>query len=1097
MNSQRADSQITQDERLPVVPQDQSTWDERQLSPTETPPSDDERNPVDVLADEFAARLRSGEHPSLDEYTQRYPEHAAAIRAIFPAIALMEGSGQKHRHDQQQERRMQRLIDDGTESLGDFRIVGEIGRGGMGIVFEAEQQSLHRRVALKVLHPNVASSERQRQRFHREAESAAKLHHTNIVPVFAIGEERGFYFYAMQYIDGLTVSALIARERKLARNSSDKSAADVTSPTVLMDSQNQSSSSLDSTKITSTSAPLPAEAPTPAPSPNNRVVSPTDLQPTHMSLTPRRAASIALQVAHALHYAHQHGMQHRDIKPANLMLDRDDNVWITDFGLVKLTNVDDLTGTGDLVGTVRYMAPEQLEGKADPRTDIFSLGLTLFELCTLRPAFEGDQNSTLTKRLKHQSIPRPRSVNSAIPRDLETIIVKASSHDPNARYQTAAALAEDLQRFIDDRPILARRESLIGRALRWSRRNPALASLGAVSVSALIAVAGVEWRGRVRVEQALESSQLEHRRAESNVELAIDAFDSILNNVTSRGVPQSLALDLPANEQGLSNASLSAADALMLDQLLGFYRRFALENSDNTRLGERIAAADFRAATILVRLGQLTEAESQFQRALGSIQKLLEREPRHTKLLLLTAKIHNELGQLALRRGDFHATLQAHLDALSVFLDLPDAVMSDPAMRFEKARATDLYASIDIRSGTDQGPGSPLGPQSNGPRGNGPRGDGPPPDDRRPPQPPHDSKQDRGPAPRAFADRSGPPSPRGDHGPMKPRDFPDRLGPPPGDGRPRPPHDGVDGPPDGPPPPNENRKPSSQNEDPQDPRFRAIPAPMRVRQKDVLEGLATVLTEARDELRKLVSEYPDDPKYQFALTQCLNHRLVLAATRQDAETARDSFNEAVSNLERLTQQSPNEPSYVFALTDMLTQAARAQSSEDAKVSLQRSVVMSEQLATRFPQVSEYQLLQGTAHSKLAATQAAGGDRVAAEASLRRSLEILAPLGARYVDQGPLQIPLAKVRQQLGDLLRESGLSVSTKPETKAAQLEASRQTLQAACDDISSYCQRTNGGSRFAYSTLRSVSESLAATLIALDRPAEAERVRKLSRQVD
>ena len=168
---------------------------------------------------------------------------------------------------------------------------------------------------------------------------------------------------------------------------------------------------------------------------------------------------------------------------------------------------------------------------------------------------------------------------------------------------------------------------------------------------------------------------------------------------------------------------------------------------------------------------------------------------------------------------------------------------------------------------------------------------------------------------------------------------------------------------------------------------------MRVRQKDVLEGLATVLTEARDELRKLVSEYPDDPKYQFALTQCLNHRLVLAATRQDAETARDSFNEAVSNLERLTQQSPNEPSYVFALTDMLTQAARAQSSEDAKVSLQRSVVMSEQLATRFPQVSEYQLLQGTAHSKLAATQAAGGDRVAAEASLRRSLEILAPLGA--------------------------------------------------------------------------------------------------------
>ena len=380
----------------------------------------------------------------------------------------------------------------------------------------------------------------------------AALNHPNICTIYDFHESNGIHYIAMQFIDGLTVSALIARERQQTQNQSNQSAADETAPTILVDAPSQPASGLDTTNVSSNAPKTPAiqsqTTETERRPQNSNMPSPL------VSLTPSRAASIALQVAHALHYAHQHGMLHRDIKPANLMLDRDDNVWITDFGLVKLADVDDLTGTGDLVGTVRYMAPEQLEGKADPRTDIFSLGLTLFELCTLRPAFEGDQNSTLTKRLKHQSIPRPRSVNSAIPRDLETIIVKASSHDPNARYQTAAALAEDLQRFIDDRPILARRESLIGRALRWSRRNPALASLGAVSVSALIAVAGVEWRGRVRVEQALESSQLEHRRAESNVELAIDAFDSILNNVTSRGVPQSLALDLPANEQGLSNA---------------------------------------------------------------------------------------------------------------------------------------------------------------------------------------------------------------------------------------------------------------------------------------------------------------------------------------------------------------------------------------------------------------------------------------------------------------------------------------------------------------------------------------------------------------
>ncbi len=1094
MNSQRADSQITQDERLPVAPQDQSTWDERQQSPTESPSSEDERNPVDVLADEFAARLRAGEHPSLDEYTQRYPEHAAAIRAIFPAIALMEGSGQKQRSDQQHERRVQRLGEDGTETLGDFRIVGEIGRGGMGIVFAAVQQSLHRRVALKVLHPNVASSERQRQRFHREAESAAKLHHTNIVPVYAIGEERGFYFYAMQFIDGLTVSALVARERKQTQHRTDQPASDATAPTVLVDAPSDQSGSLDATKITSAAAALaPLKTETNSDEPRLHV---GDIQQPLLSLTLHRAASIALQVAHALYYAHQHGMLHRDIKPANLMLDREDNVWITDFGLVKLADVDDLTGTGDLVGTVRYMAPEQLEGKADPRTDIFSLGLTLFELCTLRPAFEGDQNSTLTKRLKHQGIPRPRTINSAIPRDLETIIVKATAHDPSARYQTAAALAEDLQRFIDDRPILARRESLIRRAIRWSRRNPALASLGAVSVAALIAVAGVEWRGRLQVESALQSTKLEHRRAESNVKLAIDAFDSILNNVTSRGVPQSLALDLPADEQGLSHASLSAADALLLDQLLGFYRRFALENSDNTRLSERIAAADFRAAIILIRLGQLTEAESQFRQSLGSIKKLLEREPQNSKLLSLTAQIHNELGQLALRRSDFHETLQAHLDALTVFVDLPDSVMTDPALRFEKARATDLYASIDIRSGTDQGPGGPQGPEANGRRLDGPQGDGPSDDGPRPPQPPRNNKPDRGPGPREFANRQGPPNRVGDRPPQEPREFSDRPGPPPGERGQRPPLDGMGDRPDGPPPFDGDRKPPFENDQPLEARLRAIPAPMRGRQKDMLEGLASVLTEARDEFRKLVSEFPDNPKYQFALTQCLSHRLVLAATRQDAATARDSFNEAVSNLERLTQQSPNEPSYVFALTDMLTQAARAQSRDDAKASLQRSVAMSEQLATRFPQVSEYQLLQGTAHSKLAATQAAAGEVDAAEASLRRSLDILAPLGARYLDQGPLQIPLAKVRQQLGDLLRESALSSSNNPETKAAKLEASRHALQEACDDINGYCQRTNGGSRFANSTLKSVSESLAATLLAMNRPADAEQARQLSRQL-
>jgi serine/threonine protein kinase len=190
----------------------------------------------------------------------------------------------------------------------------------------------------------------------------------------------------------------------------------------------------------------------------------------------RSVARIGHQVAEALAYAHDRGVVHRDIKPSNLLLDAAGVVWVTDFGLAK-TDEEGLTRTGDILGTIRYMAPERFRGACDARADIYALGLTLYELALLRPAFESPDRLKLIEQVRHQEPTRPRSIDPRIPRDLETIVLKAIDKDPQRRYSTAAALGEDLQRFVEDRPIRARRVSAAERLLRWGRRNKLVACL--------------------------------------------------------------------------------------------------------------------------------------------------------------------------------------------------------------------------------------------------------------------------------------------------------------------------------------------------------------------------------------------------------------------------------------------------------------------------------------------------------------------------------------------------------------------------------------------------------------------------------------------
>ncbi len=451
---------------------------------------------IGELADSFVARFRAGERPSVEEYVRKYPELASQLRSLLPALALLELQGT----DADQPtglggqpglgRRMPREI-------GEFLIVGEIGRGGMGVVYEAVQQSLGRHVALKVLSSGSLLNPRQLERFRLEARSAARLHHGHIVPVFGVGEADGLHFYAMQFIAGQNLDQVIDELRTLRLGQGAE-------PVAPPGSEPESESFAEGT-TPGTPAWQPAAQPgdddhavgtnprasgaTPAVSPRQARRNPTGQFSSGSGGRQfyESVARVGLQVAEALAYAHGEGILHRDIKPSNLILDANGNTWITDFGLVKAEDTQSLTDTGEFVGTLRYMAPERLEGWSDRRSDLYSLGATLYELLTLHTFFENANRLQLVDQVRHKLPPAPTKIDSACPRDLETIVLKAIAKEPGARYLSADEMAEDLRRFLADRPILARRSTPRERLVRWCRRSPLVASLAMVATIALLA----------------------------------------------------------------------------------------------------------------------------------------------------------------------------------------------------------------------------------------------------------------------------------------------------------------------------------------------------------------------------------------------------------------------------------------------------------------------------------------------------------------------------------------------------------------------------------------------------------------------------------
>lgn len=391
---------------------------------------------VEQALAEFTEAYRSGTSPSVEKFLARYPAIADELRELLPVVASME-----------QWKQWREVpgpngdVDlDQIQELGECEILGEVGRGGMGVVFEAREKKVGRRVAVKVLLKKAMVGANWRERFQREARIVASLQHSNIVPVYRYGEERGYCYYVMPLVDGVSLGQVIGTIRK-------HGAIDAAAIRRIPAGGSATHSTVSSQKSSSTFD---------TPGSGGR------LRKNAWSAFVR----IALQITKALRYAHAQGVLHRDIKPANILLDVQGTVRVTDFGLAL--QMDPTLVSQDVVaaGTLRYMAPEQFAGVMETRCDIYALGMTLYELCTLTPAYDITEREELIRRIRKGPPPRPRAVNPAIPVQLERILLKAIRRDPRGRYQTLDSLMVDLRRI---QPFLDSLQAATGLKRWWLR----------------------------------------------------------------------------------------------------------------------------------------------------------------------------------------------------------------------------------------------------------------------------------------------------------------------------------------------------------------------------------------------------------------------------------------------------------------------------------------------------------------------------------------------------------------------------------------------------------------------------------------------------
>jgi eukaryotic-like serine/threonine-protein kinase len=476
---------------------------------SDVPQSEVSERVVNAL-DEYLAAAAAGTPPDRNAFLARYPELAEELAACLES---MEFIGQAF--DASPPGDFSAAGAPGVRTLGDFQLVREVGRGGMGVVYEARQLSLDRRVALKVLPFAGMLDPRQLQRFKNEAQAAAQLEHPHIVDVIAVGCDRGVHYYAMRFIEGQTLAQVIGELKQESEVRSQDNGTAVTKPLdhrshhaphdVSPVSPHAEREDYGGVYVGNIDRPKTAAAiQNPIPARRDKIQNSGSTVPMAALSTQRpreyyhTVARMIADIAEALDYAHQVGVIHRDVKPSNILVDARGNAWITDFGLAQIDSRTEMTLTGDVMGTLPYMSPEQATGQRqllDHRTDVYSLGAMLYELVTLERPFEGAHRAAILHQIAHEEPARPRVRGRAIPAELECIILKALEKAPTDRYASAGAMADDLRRFVDERPIQARRSSLVQRAVKWSRRHTtAVAAATLVLLIGLMAATGLLWR---------------------------------------------------------------------------------------------------------------------------------------------------------------------------------------------------------------------------------------------------------------------------------------------------------------------------------------------------------------------------------------------------------------------------------------------------------------------------------------------------------------------------------------------------------------------------------------------------------------------------
>ncbi len=576
---------------------------------------DEPASAAELIYHEFSLRQELGDSPDWQEYLRQFPEYAVALQMLRRADEFLE-----------------QAIHFPEPSLpevefDDYELLGEIGRGGMGVVYKARQKSLDRILALKMIRMGADAGEAERKRFHGEARAVARLHHPNIVQIYEVGEANGRLFLTLEYVEGKSLASWL------------------------------------------NGIPWPA----------------------------RRAAALVETMARAIEYSHGKQIIHRDLKPANILLASDgvaNGEWsehhlpctpkITDFGLAKRLDATAHSQSEAVLGTPSYMSPEQAQVKPgiDARTDVYGLGAVLYELLTGRPPFRADSALQTLRQVVDAEPVRPRLLNPSVPRDLETVCLKCLEKEPSRRYATALALADDLERFENGRPVLARPIGALARGWRWCRRNPIPAGLTALLALVLIGgLSGIlyQWHQadaarREAVAQAAQARQVLSELIQSSpVTPLIDDF------------PQPPSIEPLLKRRGALPGAASESNPEDIEL------RIALTNVYG-RLGTRYSS-----------LGESAEEASAFVRALQLWESPSPRVAAHPDFRYWLATTRYWRGSLALRQEEIALGYQWLLSADEIWEQLGeeqpdnlDVLAKATLCRNDLQRITDMSSLAEV-----------------------------------------------------------------------------------------------------------------------------------------------------------------------------------------------------------------------------------------------------------------------------------------------------------------------------------------------------------------------------------------------------------------